>query len=128
MRPKTRLRRHLEPGWTLEIPGGMKENPLTGNLHPTASTRQAVAVSIQERSITGMTETGMTSVVDERVAVILPEDPEHPPMEVPATAVLRSPTGEAWNAASKGIIRRSARRRPVYTAVHVRRAKEGDHR
>lgn len=85
-----------------------------------------VAVSIQQRLLSGMTEIGMLSVKDERVAIILPADPHDPLLDVPAHAVLYSPTGQRWNASSDSIIRRSARRVPVYTVVSVRRAKEGD--
>lgn len=127
MKSQTRLRKHLEPGWTLEVPGeGMEEHPVTGNLRPAPPTIQSVAVSIQQRLLSGMTETGAMSVVDERVAVILPENRQAPPPEIPSTAVLYSPTGQKWNAASDGIVRRSAHRRPVYTTISVRRAKEGD--
>lgn len=127
MRSQTRLRRHLEPGWSLETPGeGFEEHPVTGNLRPKPATIQAVAVSIQQHLLSGMKELGTTSVLDERVAIILPEDPALPPMEVPVTAELFSPRGECWNLASEGIIRRSAHRRPVYTVASVRRAKEKD--
>lgn len=127
MRSQTRLRKHLELGWSLEIPGeGFEEHPVTGNIRPAPPTIQPVAVSIQQRLLSGMTETGSMSVTDERVAVILPEDKALPPPEIPSTAVLYSPAGQKWNAASDGIIRRSAYRRPVYTTVAVRRAKEGD--
>lgn len=101
---------------------------MTGNLRPTPATTQAVAVSIQQHLLSGMKELGTTSVLDERVAIILPEDPALPPMEIPVTAALFSPRGECWNLASKGIIRRSAHRRPVYTVASVRRAKEKDRR
>lgn len=120
MRSQTRLSRHLESGWTLEIPGAVREDPLTGNLTPGPPQVAAVSVSIQQRLLTGMTETGAVGVVDERVAVILP------PVEVPPDAVLISPRGEVWNAAGEGIIRRTARRKPRYTSVSVRRAKEKD--
>lgn len=120
MRSQTRLSTHLESGWTLEIPGEAREDPLTGN--PTQGPPQvaAVSVSIQQRLLSGMTEVGEVGVVDERVAVILP------PVEVPPDAVLISPRGEVWNAAGEGIIRRTARRKPRYTSVSVRRARERD--
>lgn len=121
MRSQTRLRKHLEPGWTLQLPGdGLVEDPLTGNLKPSPPTTMPVSVSIQQRLLTGMTESGATAVVDERIAVILP------PVEVPPAGVLFSPRGERWNAAGEGIIRRTARLRPVYSTVSVRRAREGD--
>ena len=127
MRPKTRLRRHLEPGWVLEVPGeGAQEDPLTGRPLPSSPTVHPVSVSIQQRMLTGMTETGVVSVLDEREAIILPDVPGDPLLEVPATAALYSPRGECWNAAGDGIIRRTARRRGMYTVVSVRRAKEGD--
>lgn len=121
MRSQTRLRTHLEPGWTVEVPGsGFIEDPLTGGRRPAPPTSHEVSVSIQQRLLTGMTETGTMSVLDERVAIILPV------IAIPAAAVLYSPDGERWNAAGEGIIRRSALRRPVYSVVSVRRAKEGD--
>lgn len=127
MRLQTRLRTHLEPGWVLEIPGeGYEEHPVTGNLRPKPATTQAVAVSIQQHLLSGMKEVGTTAVLDERVAIILPEDPSTPPPEIPVTAELFSPRGECWNLASDGIVRRSAHRRPVYTVASVRRAKEKD--
>lgn len=127
MRSQTRLRRHLEPGWTVQIPGeGTVDHPISGNPMPAPPTVHEVWVSIQQRLLSGMTETGTMSVVDERVAVILPDDPADPPMEIPSTAVFFSPEGHRWNASGDGIVRRSAHRRPVYTTVSVRRAKEGD--
>lgn len=127
MRSQTRLRKHLEPGWTLEIPSeGYIEDPLTGNRRPSQPETQKVLVAVQQRSVSGMTETGLRSVIDERVAIILPENDQDPPPEVPPDSALYSPSGERWNAAGKGITRRTARRHPVYTSVAVRRAKEGD--
>lgn len=127
MRSRTRLRRHLEPGWTLEVPSdGYIEDPLTGNRRPAPPEVHEVSVSTQQRLLTGMTETGSMSVVDERIAVFLPKDPDVDPMEVPVGAVLFSPRGEKWGTAGEGIVRRSARRKPMYTVVSVRRAKEGD--
>jgi len=111
----------------MEIPSGtLIENPMTGNLTPAPPVVKQVAVSIQQRLLTGMTETGMTSVVDERVAIVLLEDSYALPPEIPADAVFFSPQGERWNAAGDGIIRRGAYRKAVYTSVSVRRAKEGD--
>lgn len=122
MRSKTRLLKHLEPGWTLEVPGGVVEDPITGNLRPQPVQTHEVSVSIQQRLLTGQTESGVTAVIDERVAIILPI------VDVPPDGVLYSPVGERWNAKSEGMVRRSALRKPVYTVVSVRRAKEGDHR
>lgn len=122
MRSKTRLRKHLEPGWTLEVPGGVVEDPVTGNLRPSPSTSHEVSVTIQQRLLTGQTESGITAVVDERVAVILPV------VDVPPDGVLYSPAGERWNAKSEGVVRRTRLREAVYTVVSVRRAKEGDRR
>lgn len=121
MRLQTRLQKHLEPGWVLETPStGYTEDPLTGNRIVAPPTQREVSVTIQQRPLTGMTETGALSVVDERVAVILPV------VDVPPDAVLRSPAGQQWNAIGEGIVRRTAYRKPVYTVVSVRRAKEGD--
>lgn len=120
MRLQTRLRKHLESGWTMETPGGMVENPLTGALRPDEPVRHDVSVIIQQRLLTGMEETGMTGIVDERMAIVLPA------IDIPPDAVLYSPRGERWNAAGEGIIRRAAVRRPVYSVVSVRRAREGD--
>lgn len=121
MRLQTRLQKHLEPGWVLETPSmGYTEDPLTGNRIVAPPTQREVSVTIQQRPLTGMTETGALSVVDERVAVILPV------VDVPPDAVLRSPAGQQWNATGEGIVRRTAYRKPVYTVVSVRRAKEGD--
>lgn len=120
MRSKTRLRKHLEPGWTLEVPGGVVEDPVTGNLRPSPATSHEVSVTIQQRLLTGQTESGATAVVDERVAVILPV------VDVPPDGVLFSPSGERWNAKSEGVVRRTRLREPVYTVVSVRRAREGD--
>lgn len=122
MRSKTRLRKHLEPGWTLEVPGGVVEDPMTGNLRPSPATSHEVSVTIQQRLLTGQTESGVTAVVDERVAVILPV------VDVPPDGVLYSPAGERWNAKSEGVVRRTRLREPVYTVLSVRRAKEGDRR
>lgn len=122
MRSKTRLRKHLEPGWTLEVPGGVVEDPMTGNLRPSPATSHEVSVTIQQRLLTGQTESGITAVVDERVAVILPV------VDVPPDGVLYSPAGERWNAKSEGVVRRTRLREAVYTVVSVRRAKEGDRR
>lgn len=122
MRSKTRLRKHLEPGWTLEVPGGVVEDPVTGNLRPSPSTSHEVSVTIQQRLLTGQTESGVTAVVDERVAVILPV------VDVPPDGVLYSPAGERWNAKSEGVVRRTRLREAVYTVLSVRRAKEGDRR
>lgn len=119
MRSKTRLLKHLEPGWTLEVPGGVVEDPITGNLRPQPVQTHEVSVSIQQRMLS-QKESGVTAVVDERVAVILPV------VDVPPDGVLYSPAGERWNAKSEGMIRRSRLRKPVYTVVSVRRAKEGD--
>lgn len=120
MRSKTRLRKHLEPGWTLEVPGGVVEDPVTGNLRPSPATSHEVSATIQQRLLSGQTESGVTAVVDERVAVILPV------VDVPPDGVLFSPSGERWNAKSEGVVRRTRLREPVYTVVSVRRAKEGD--
>lgn len=114
------LLRELEPGWTLETPGTPTEDPLTGNTRPGPPVIEEISCSVQQRLWTGMTETGTQNVVDMRIAVL------HPPVEVPPDAALFSPRGERWNAASEGNIRHVTRRRPVYTAVEVRRAKEGD--
>lgn len=123
MRSQTRLLKHLEPGWTLETPGaGWTEDPLTGNRRPAPPSKQTVSVEIQQRLMTGMTETGDLNVVDERVAIVVP------PVVIPSSAVLRSPRGERWNAAGDGMVRRVSRRAPVYSVVSVRRAKEGDTR
>ena len=67
-----------------------------------------------------MSETGALSVVDERIALVVP------PVEIPPTAVLRSPRGEVWNATGEGIVRKRGNSTAVYTAVPVRRAKELD--
>lgn len=121
MRLQTRLRKHLEPGWVLETPsGGFTEDPISGNLIPNPPTSTTVSVAIQQRLLSQMTETGALAVVDERVALILP------PVDVPPTAVLRSPKGEAWNAKGTGIIRKSGNTKAVYTVVEVRRAEESD--
>lgn len=122
MRSKTRLRKHLEPGWTLEVPGGVVEDPVTGNLRPSPATSHEVSVTIQQRLLSGQTESGVTAVVDERVAVILPV------VDVPPDGVLYSPAGERWNAKSEGVVRRTRLREAVYTVLSVRRAKEGDRR
>lgn len=122
-RTQRRLSRHLEPGWTLTVPGvGYAEDPLTGNRRPAKSVDSEVAVSIQQRLTTQMTETGVEAVRDERVAVFLPV------VEAPPSAVLTSPRGERWNCTGEAMVRRTAYRKPVYTAVPVRRAKEGDRR
>lgn len=121
MRSQTRLRKHLEPGWTLRTPGVTTEDPITGNTVDGPAVEREVSVSIQQRLLTGMTEVAAAELVDERVAVILP------PVDVPQTADLVSPAGEVWKAAGRGIIRRSAYRRPKYTSVTVRRATESDH-
>lgn len=120
MRLQTRLRKHLEPGWVIEVPGQGVEDPLTGNLRPGPPEKHDVSVSIQQRLLTGIQETGQTGVLDERIAIILP------PVEIPPDAILYSPQGDRWNAAGEGMVRRTAFRRPVYSVVSVRRAKEGD--
>lgn len=114
------LLRELEDGWTLEVPGPMVENPNTGNLRPGPPVVTDVSCSVQQKLWTGQTEVGTTGMVDERVAVV------HPPIPIPPDAALYSPRGERWNVAGEGIIRRLTRRRPVYSAVPVRRASEGD--
>lgn len=120
MRSKTRLLKHLEPGWTLETPGELVEDPLSGNTRPGPGESREVSVSIQQRLLTGQTESGVSAVVDERIAVILPV------VDVPPDGVLFSPEGERWNAKGEGMIRQTRLREPVYTVVSVRRAKEGD--
>lgn len=121
MRSQTRLRRHLEDGWTLEIPGVThRRDTITHNWRPSPPTTQTVSVAIHQRMLTSMTETSKASVLDERVAIILP------PIDIPPTAVLISPQGERWNAAGRGIIRRTAHRRPVHTVIAVRAAPEGN--
>lgn len=122
MRSQTQLLKHLEPGWTLEVPGGVVEDPMTGNLRPQPTQTKQVSVNIQQRLLSGQTESGVTAVIDERVAIILPI------VDVPPDGVLYSPVGERWNVKSEGMVRRSALRKPVYTVVSVRRAKEGDRR
>lgn len=121
MRLQTRLLKRLERGWSVETPSsGFIEDPLTGNRIPEEPSRTQVAVAIQQRLLTQMSETGALSVVDERIALVVP------PVEIPPTAVLRSPRGEVWNAKGKGIIRKRGNSTAVYTAVPVRRAKELD--
>lgn len=115
-----RLRKHLEEGWKLETPGQGVEDPDTGVIIPGPVEVSEVAVSIQQRSLGAMTELNELAIRDERVAVVLP------PVEIPQTARLVSPAGEVWNCSTRGIIRRSAFRKPVYTAVEVRRAEEQD--
>lgn len=121
MRSQSRLLTHLEPGWTVETPGdGWEEDPLTGNQRPSPATTTQVHAVIQQRLMTGMTETGTLNVVDERIALVVP------PIDIPSTAILRSPRGEAWNAIGDGMARRVSRQRPTYTVVSVRRSKEAD--
>lgn len=121
MRFQTRLLQNLEPGWSLEVPGrGEVEDPLTGNLRPAPSAIREVSAIVQQRLLAGQTETGSLSVVDERVAIVLPV------VDIPPNSVLFSPRGERWNASGEGVIRRTVGRRPMYSVVSVRRAREGD--
>lgn len=121
MKLQTRLLQNLEPGWTLETPGrGEVEDPLTGNLRPAPSAIHEVSAIVQQRLLASQSESGSLAVVDERVAIVLPI------VDIPPDAVLYSPRGERWNAAGEGVVRRTLRRRPVYSVVSVRRAREGD--
>ena len=121
MKFQTRLLQNLEPGWSLEVPGrGEVEDPLTGNLRPAPSVFREVSAIVQQRLLTGQTESGSLAVVDERVAIVLPI------VDIPPDAVLFSPRGERWNAAGEGVVRRTRHRMPMYSVVSVRRAREGD--
>lgn len=126
MRSQTLLRRHLEPGWLIRAPNPPTDDPLTGNPRPRTWSDTPVAVSIQERLLTGMREIAPGSVVDERIAIVLPAEAGDPLLDISAEAVLISPAGEAWNAIGEGRIRRTAHRKGMYSIVSVRRAKESD--